>query len=884
MLQSTLYKYFRHVLCLAAAATLTTACEQSFDDEAPVAGGKGYITLTLNPSGSQATRDVNYAVDGKYNEDKISTVDLFLYPIGGFNAASTQPIVSQRVALTDADGNKVTVQVPEEQKAALFGSATEGSCYVVAVANCAESEPSKLSTDKSVKALSELVTATDQFKQREKLDSPEENGVNYEPVAPRNFVMVSNLSTEGGNILNTINYVDDAASGTISLKRVAAKIRLAIKLPERLYRHKETKEVFTKIPEGDDESKYALWEPDMGMIRVFFNNGAQKAQLNGELPATMADDWFFNIQTMGVVSDNTDFTYSRKVTEGSNPENAEYPYYHELPLYSYPNKWQDSPSESHRTMLTLVVPWETERTDEMDDEYTTYRPMYYQIPVTTGLNIESNKYYFVCANIRMMGSETPSLPLEVEGTCQISDWGTAETDAKLQVVRYLNVNKTNWEVNNETTVTIPFDSSHKCSIVDADIRGWYYKYRDSGGEAYVGEETPIYFTTSINTSTAGGPLFTWDVDNNKSEINFSHRFFEKWNATTNYNRNSATPNTLTRLQQGTGNSTHYLWSRFVVEMTIRHADDSAFNEKITVTFYPGIYITVEHVTDDSGRKVRGSRNDGYTYVNGYSYSSTSHLNGVYGLLSGTPNLTIITVTQLDEEEKELYEIGDPRTNFINTELSNASMATDVADNQTLWSYGNRNVDNPYDGSYDGGVCKTLWEYPSEEKWWEAIVTPDYGPRTIKYYYPVSETADKAKVIAPQIMIQSNHGYGDGGYSREDARRRCATYQQHGYPAGRWRLPTKAELEFINKLSETYSLIPDLFVGGNYWHNQGHSTNTNTAYLRCVYDLWYWKHVDGEYCRIPLTDPDVKLEDATRAHKENYTVFTWGDRPKENVLN
>lgn len=895
MLQSTLYKYFRHVLCLAAAATLTTACEQSFDDEAPVAGGKGYITLTLNPSGSQATRDVNYAVDGKYNEDKISTVDLFLYPIGGFDAASTQPIVSQRVALTDADGNKVTVQVPEEQKTALFGSPTSGSCYVVAVANCAESEPSKLS-DKSVKALSELVTATDQFKQREKLDNPEENGVNYEPVAPRNFVMVSNLSTEGGNILNTINYVNDEASGTISLKRVAAKIRLAIKLPDKLYRHKKSREVFTEIPAGEESSEYALWEPDMDMIRVFFNNGAQKAQLNGELPETMADGWFFNIQTTGSISDNdkiSDFTYSRKVTKGSNPENTDYPYYHELPLYSYPNKWQDSPSESHRTMLTLVVPWVTED-DELvaDEEYTTYRPMYYQIPVTTGLNIESNKYYFVCANIRMMGSETPSLPLEVEGTCQISDWGTAETDAKLQVVRYLSVNKTRWEMNNENKVVIPFDSSHPVSIVtdsrDAKrFKFTYYTYQGNYGEEQ-GHDVTAFKTA---------PRWCdYSIDNSKGELTFEHKFLDAED-----------------------------YSRIDIYITLEHTDNSAFREDIHITYYPPIYITTELIENRDSSPV----GNGWILVNGYG--NTSDATGGLGPVSSvTPIasqarcLTTLHVTQFNEEEKALWTLGDPRTNYINNNLSGYQDLTDNADNTTVWTYQDGNRDPVVDGAFFGstgnnnankvegnsywspaGECRTLWSYYNgyyyNEPDWSGGT--DINARTLKYYYPTAETADRDNIIGPEIMIVSRHAYSADKIKRENARRKCATYQQYGYPAGRWRLPTKGEVELFRYLERKKNKINDIYGGTPFWCSRGYTNgsvgndgkisvstpgSSSDAYVRCVYDVWYWKKVDEKGDRVPDRIPfkgDLPANGVpTVANMEYFKFFTWGDRPKENVLN
>jgi hypothetical protein len=116
------------------------------------------------------------------------------------------------------------------------------------------------------------------------------------------------------------------------------------------------------------------------------------------------------------------------------------------------------------------------------------------------------------------------------------------------------------------------------------------------------------------------------------------------------------------------------------------------------------------------------------------------------------------------------------------------------------------------------------------------------------------------MIAPEILIASS--YGKTTYSEmtlDRAVMRCALYQEDGYPAGRWRLPTFAEVKFIMGLS-TNNTIPTLFqmdkpdyVG--YWcangkvvannsgqillETPGNYTNSSNTAPRCVYDLWYW---------------------------------------------
>ena len=132
------------------------------------------------------------------------------------------------------------------------------------------------------------------------------------------------------------------------------------------------------------------------------------------------------------------------------------------------------------------------------------------------------------------------------------------------------------------------------------------------------------------------------------------------------------------------------------------------------------------------------------------------------------------------------------------------------------------------------------------------------------------------VIAPALRIASSWGAQGTMQSYDRAEERCAAYQENGYPAGRWRVPTVAEIDFLIQLS-TYGHIPELFTcrdRGSYY--EGYWTNGPGAYagkpytddgharpyevgtisnqsnnrvringsdfdlvVRCVYDEWYW---------------------------------------------
>lgn len=135
-------------------------------------------------------------------------------------------------------------------------------------------------------------------------------------------------------------------------------------------------------------------------------------------------------------------------------------------------------------------------------------------------------------------------------------------------------------------------------------------------------------------------------------------------------------------------------------------------------------------------------------------------------------------------------------------------------------------------------------------------------RDLKFYRPSRADDDSWWVIAPSFKIASSRGK-TTDISFANAQRRCAAYQEDGYGAGRWRVPTRAEIEFIVNLSAN-GKIPTLF-DGEYWCADGayyssddqsfHSSSSGQA-VRCVYDVWYW----GD----------------TRA--DNPDVFGWRDTP------
>lgn len=248
---------------------------------------------------------------------------------------------------------------------------------------------------------------------------------------------------------------------------------------------------------------------------------------------------------------------------------------------------------------------------------------------------------------------------------------------------------------------------------------------------------------------------------------------------------------------------NYEYAPITIRFTVQHdtgvpATDALYSEDITVVQYPAMYI-IQQANDAINSK-------GGVFVNGSSSDGASY-GGVNGLTGGNknPNMYIIVSSVLSSSTDML---GDPRA----TTANNLSITTTLS-------------------HINGGTGKSL-----------------------TYYYPVNADGSTNNIIAPKFRIASSYGV-TSTITYENAQRRCATYQEDGYPAGRWRLATPAEIEYINKLSYD-GVFPALFSSGSsYWCANGYCTDgtvtystTGNRYVRCVYDEWYWENT--EYPRIP----------------------------------
>ena len=171
-----------------------------------------------------------------------------------------------------------------------------------------------------------------------------------------------------------------------------------------------------------------------------------------------------------------------------------------------------------------------------------------------------------------------------------------------------------------------------------------------------------------------------------------------------------------------------------------------------------------------------------------------------------------------------------------------------------------------------------WDMIAKGSW-----QSDASGRKLTYYYPAANNRDGKepsifRVISPKFRVASFLGGYSNGCTPEGAAMRCASYQEAGYPAGRWRLPTTAEINFVISLQQK-GAIQNIFYGGNYYYSstdqvQNQSTinirkieweqSGFTGSVRCVYDEWYWG-----------SEPEARKN----ANFGGGYEFTWGDAPR-----
>ena len=793
------------------------------------------LKLVVSDSQTKATRDGI----SELNENVVANrVDIFFYDEETLE-------IKKEVLQAVVSGTLIQLPTNPNEMEIIFGTMGSGAtCGIFVVANFTGTYQGSAGSRTITQVKNSLLPAPD-----------------WNTLPQSSFVMTGYVQATLHNALGATPIYE-----TVNLERVAAKVSFDMTVAS------------TAVEQGEGQS----WTPQTTGMSVYLVYAMRKATLGAE-PVMMPASANVTYQVGGgsqnmVDSQSTEFVLhdtgtTRARTRGGSTVQCEVystDYTHEVngetvterrPFYTYPMEWETG--SAMEPYLKLIIPWKYGNVT---------RKYYYKIPFH-GDALLRNHWYHISIDVQILGTEQADPP-QVDIYYSIADWeGTMDTSTAQEITsvtsvpatvitaRFLSVPTTEYVMYNSDQLIIPIQSSHDVEVVGFDVASGAYTSSHDIDANYIGDNPRIYnpFTTTLNSSgkiVAARPDYS---ATNPSPVSHSFTYNQAadsdgWSVVVT-GRESVT---LTHPINRDMSSSNYDVAPYTIRMRFRHEGEGAslYFTDVIVEQRPSIIIKPEA---NSG----GTSKYGYGYVNGAQNNGTNNNNadGTYTSSSQRTAGSGYWTYYLGAAPDNMGNSSNTNTNMYVIETSVLPTTGSVA-NYLLGDPRSRTIDN------------------LGQSWSKSAAAVVGSNRKLTYYYPAGGE-EYTNFIAPKFRIASSFG-ATMPVTVDDSKRRCASYQEDGYPAGRWRLPTAAEITYMAQLT-TDGLIPRLLGGStgsgttDYWSNNGyvtvadgtntaapvpHTGGTGTKYVRCVYDEWYWE--------------DTVYETVTK------TTFTWGDQSRDDV--
>ncbi len=454
--------------------------------------------------------------------------------------------------------------------------------------------------------------------------------------------------------------------------------------------------------------------------------------------------------------------------------------------------------------IKLIVPWKLSRTSSGIVQES-QKEFYYKVMLPTK-KFESNNWYHLVLDVTQLGGDADDEAVNVPCGYQVLDWRSgSDISSQMSPGYYLDVN-----------VPDPLDIKFYGNTLDIPyfasgtvaIRSKVMEYENFRTGAHQTEDN-----TSTVAKAADGDY-----------IHIDHTLDYDFTGT-NYDVSPYT---------------------FTIVLQLANDNNGQYDKTLKVTQYPPLYITNTDTYNDSNSPSN-------VYVN--NYNATDARVKVWDN-SGQSTSNTISATY------QPHYLGS-----IDYNLQAVPSFNPDASNQNPNIYSVTTTILKFTPVINGGPFETVLGDPRADATdeYSSLLNGGNTANPLTNYRPTDP--DKQNVISPKFISASSYGK-TYAVSYEGARKRCAAYQEHGYPAGRWRLPTKAEILFLQKLN-TDNKIPKLYgtsQTAGYWaaghlmfiqDNSGNDTfetiddadasggtnaityNGHSGYVRCVYDTWYW---------------------------------------------
>ena len=856
---NTLHK----IIFLSFLSLLAAGCSLEETDNGIDPGKKGDFTLSLSATVGAMNTKATTPGDDTYNENTLDNFYYFIYSDAegatclahGFNPDNTliEVVLDGTPLATEAEAN---------------GSAT-GYVYVIA------NPPQELLTaieNLAVRSLSNIKALTIQTQ------FCTDNAKNGRVFTNNRFIMLSKDTMENGLLQFTLTRNAGGPSATVvaPLYRLAAKVVLDLFVAQSVDENKTNTDgsqsyIKTWYPTLEKTDIYALWVSNFGALSgdpLIYDDanashffGYPRYAMNAD-PANESSEGVSSgdVHISHIATDsNGQYTTTRKsyeVKEYEKDSNGDYildgegnlipipgatveiDYYsmQSVPFYSYPISWETT--DSHAPFIKVIVTWNGYDKYTQQPSDAKAKEYYYKISVPNTLDLLSNNCYRITADLSVLGSESDDVPVEIEGTCYVSNWVTETGLTKdYTATRYLSVGRTNYVMYGDE-LEIPVVTSHPFEVVDFSA-------------SY--ELSPTETITEPTWSTALGSDGFPDYDN--------------WTVVSS--SNSAYAYVRHKIHSSITEFTNLDVRIITYKFKLRHPDNTAYTtQEITVVQYPPIYIE--------------SKTGGNSFINGYFASLTTQPLQAYGVSDNQfgatrANGSYYTSIGTDNSNHSGYVLTDygrldkGANTGINVNLTFVSVSAFQTghDTYTVKSYNGTEfaeetftymIADPRQESGWTQGSSDLAAYLSNMSNQNTTVKTAWTDAQVQAIKIGVQNPIHRSFIAPSFIMSSRWSRpgNDSGIDFEAAIKRCATYQEAGYPAGRWRLPTEAETYFCYMLQENTSVtFPSLYspgdgyytANGNVFGDQrGNTADTftfqdwssrNNHSVRCVYDSWYW---------------------------------------------
>ena len=804
-------------------AALCWSCQQAALQQAPAPG----LTLSLD-SGSMQTRA---ATDF---ETAINHFDYFFFS----DPAGTAPIPGMHARVS---GSSTVLDTRDGQP---YAPLRYNTSYLYMVANF----PGTSFDHSRDWTLDELLTLD--------VDAPlfTEQGV------CSHLVMDSYDSEDGSYLVRlTPREVDESRSVTVSLSRLAAKLTVELHVEPTLA--------------GTEPGE--VWTPILGGLQAYYVNALNNGLTLAAAPVRRAGledetgyDYIAYPATYPLTAGGTDYVFTTD------------------PAYTYPQTWASG--DNGEPYFKIVLPWISNVRGSAN--------FYYKLeilrPAGQTRTLNRNSWYKAVATLSVI--DTAGDYIDIPADYSVEAWAEFGQSGSpdLTAARYFSVPVREYELFSDEELDIPFYSNSAVHAYLNEISYYHYGTTDRiqyvfryTGEANTNVTLPTRDANNRTVPAAARETnrYQVSVDNTAASARFTHTLAKVYTERT----------IKLTLKNEDGRSEQVIIRQHPSIEVKTTSTNNVFVNGHFARATAGVHVNgegnrlqgVEYTTKysyDSGQKRYHSSNSAYTANNSRYWLSWNQRqnnttnggwagaeNGTplvydmfwtanaadfpYGTVAGdwgfggTPYQTIVAVSAFNDETKtysfrrnnttetRTYHIGDPR------------VASTLFDGLRHYLYQSSNLRSP---AATGPAVYKDWEQPDK-----ILMT--------------TKNADDGNLIAPRILVCSfynsiltntDRGRGVNAVTYDDACRRAATFQENGYPAGRWRLPTEAEIMFMvqRQLDE---VIPYLWATGEYWCANGRvvSVNRDTgvatfkdnasntsdsdgrqrAWARFVYDLWYW---------------------------------------------